>query len=183
MRKRNLGKLFGVIFLASALCFASYQSVFASQAVCNVQEQRKNNPIRIKAKVTQVKDGDTVEVLYYELPITVRLAHIDAPETRKSQPYGKAAKRKLIELCLNQEVWLVSENKFDLNGRLIAELHTLNGQNLNQEMVKTGYAWHFLKYSDQKIYSILQNEAQKHKLGLWAEPNPVPPWNYRAKKK
>lgn len=138
--------------------------------------------INIKAKVTAVKDGDTIEVLYYEFPIKVRLSNIDAPEVRGGQPYGKASRKVLSFKCLNKEIIIKSDGKYDQNGRLIAEIFSLENQNINKAMVKEGYAWHFVKYSDDFSYAVLQNEAKSQKRGLWAEPNPISPWDFRKKK-
>ena len=46
-------------------------------------------------------------------------------------------------------------------------------------------AWHYKKYqgeqspSDRMKYSDAELEARRHKIGLWHDPNPVPPWDYR----
>jgi endonuclease YncB( thermonuclease family) len=28
-------------------------------------------------------------------------------------------------------------------------------------------------------YDVLEKEARKAKVGLWSEPKPIPPWDYR----
>ena len=50
-------------------------------------------------------------------------------------------------------------------------------------------AWHCKKYereqssADRIKYSDAELEARRHKLGLWQDPNPVPPWAYRQAKR
>lgn len=139
--------------------------------------------LRLSAKVIRIVDGDTMEVLYGELPVMIRLAHIDCPEKRSKQPFGKAAKKALSDLCFGQEVTVATGNKKDRSGRLIAEIINENGLNVNQEMVRLGMAWHFKKYSDSQIYADLENQARKDKIGLWQNPTPIPPWKWRKHKK
>ena len=104
-----------------------------------------------EAKVIRIIDGDTLEILVDENNIRIRLAHIDCPELRKGQAFGKAAKKTLSDLCFNQIIKVEWENEIDRYGRYIAVLHTMNGMNINQEMVRQGMAWHYKKYSDDGI--------------------------------
>jgi hypothetical protein len=55
-----------------------------------------------------------------------------------------------------------------------------NGWDLSQALVQAGYAWHDTRYAphDKKLAQ-LQAEAQAAQRGLWAEANPVPPWEGR----
>lgn len=129
--------------------------------------------------VIGVKDGDTIDLLIDGKKQTVRLAHIDAPE--KNQPFGTKAKQFLSDLCFGNNVRLVHNNKYDRNKRLIAEIITLDGININKELVKNGLAWHFKKYSKDETYSSLEINARNMKLGLWADTNPIAPWDWRKK--
>ena len=134
----------------------------------------------LQVKVIGIKDGDTVEVLYYQLPFTVRLEHIDAPE--KKQPFGTVAKKRLSDLAFGKNVTLISlgrKGNYDARGRLIAELYLNERTCINKELVKTGLAWHYKKYSSSAEYAELEDAARKNKAGLWADPHPVAPWNFR----
>jgi len=56
-------------------------------------------------------------------------------------------------------------------------------QNLNEEQIKSGYAWVFKKYCKDTFRSKwLQyaKEARYNELGLWSDKNPIPPWEYIA---
>lgn len=148
--------------------------------------QTSNNLVETKesiqnfnAKVIRIVDGDTLEVLYEQLPIMIRLEHIDCPEKRGKQPYGKEAKQTLSDLCFEQEIVVEWNGDKDRNGRYICILYTLDGLNINQEMIRKGMAWHFKKYSSDEIYSQLENEARQGKVGLWKDPNPIAPWEWR----
>jgi micrococcal nuclease len=57
----------------------------------------------------------------------------------------------------------------------------VNGQNVNLEMVRLGYAWHYLKYSKDNDLAEAEKEAREGKRGLWVDRVPVPPWDWRRK--
>jgi len=130
-------------------------------------------------KVVAVKDGDTIEVMLNGKAQRVRLAHIDCPE--KNQPYGTKARQFTSDACFGQIVSLVHNKEYDRNKRLIAEVITAAGKNLNKELVKAGLAWHFKKYSTDSIYANLESAVRKTKNGLWNDPYPVAPWNWRRR--
>lgn len=144
-------------------------------------EKSSQEKLVLSAKVIGIVDGDTVDVLYHELPLRIRMEHIDAPEKRGRQPFGNKAKLIISELCFGQNVSLLTEGKFDVGGRLIAEIINEEGLNVNKEMVRLGYAWHFKKYSTDMSYDTLEAEALRAGLGLWGDYNPTAPWNFRKR--
>lgn len=146
----------------------------------SLQTSKQTNQLVLKVKVIGVKDGDTIEVLYYQLPIVIRLEHIDAPE--KKQAFGNVSKQKLSDLTFGKNVTIVSNGKkgnYDSRGRMIAEIYINDKTCANKEMLKSGLAWHYKKYSSSLEYAQLENVARKNKAGLWADTNPVAPWDYR----
>lgn len=132
---------------------------------------------RINGKVIKIKDGDTIEILFDGKPLTIRFANIDCPEKR--QPFGNIAKQFTAEKCFGQIVVILNNNKFDRNKRLIGVIINEQGENVNKELIKAGLAWHYLKYSTDASYSNLETLARQNKVGLWSDPNPVAPWNWR----
>ncbi|WP_404985686.1 thermonuclease family protein [Chryseobacterium sp. M5] len=132
-------------------------------------------------KVIGVKDGDTVEILMNGKPQVVRLSHIDCPE--KKQPFGNNAKQFASDLCFGKKVKLSTGWKKDRNKRLLAEIILSNGKNLNKELVKNGFAWHYKKYSKDNSYDDLEKQARKLKLGLWNDKIPTAPWEWRKSRK
>ena len=63
---------------------------------------------------------------------------------------------------------------------MIGEVWLLDGRSLNQELVKEGYAWWYKSFAPKdKELERLQAEARTAKKGLWVQPNPVPPWEFR----
>lgn len=132
-------------------------------------------------KVIGIKDGDTVEILMDGKPQTVRLSNIDCPE--KKQPFGNNAKQFASDLCFGKKVKLSTGWKKDRNKRLLAEIILSNGKNLNKELVKNGFAWHYKKYSKDNSYDDLEKYARKLKLGLWTDKSPTAPWEWRKSRK
>lgn len=139
----------------------------------------------LQGKVIRVLDGDTIEVktlpakiVVYEVPIRVRLINIDAPE--KKQPFGRWSTNQLKALLAGQSV-TVSYTQTDRYGRIIGRVFTTNGTDASRFMVQSGAAWVYERYNTDKSLPALQREAQEQKRGLWAAPNPVPPWEWRHK--
>ena len=103
---------------------------------------------------------------------------IDAPE--RNQPYGREATRQLKKF-LGSEI-LVESVTTDSYGRLVAVLFTPEGLNVNLEMTCIGAAWWYVRNA-QVEWSAggCQKLAQQERLGLWADDNPVAPWQWRRR--
>ena len=135
------------------------------------------------AKVVSVTDGDTIKVFNADLgQVKIRLYGIDTPE--KAQPFGKAAGKYLASLIAGATVEVESVTKVRY-GRTVGIVWDSEA-NINQEMVRSGYAWVYQRYCDRSFceyWLALENEAKTGKIGLWQEPNPIPPWEWRRYKK
>ena len=141
------------------------------------------------AKVIEVFDGDTVLVLRGAQKIKIRLANIDAPEvghagvsgqppsSHMAQEGGMASMQALMGMVLHKQIQVDSQTT-DQYGRMVATLH-VDGKNVNEEQVRNGMAWEYSGYHSNKTYIALQSEAQQARRGLWAQPNPMPPWQWR----
>lgn len=119
----------------------------------------------------RIVDGDTLEVA----GAMVRLHGIDTSEP--AQPLGKDATNALARLAEGKEVHCEGTEHDDFK-RLLAICHA--GQvNLNEEMVREGMAWAFVKYSSD--YVRLEKDARSSGIGIWKD-SPEPPWEFRAKR-
>jgi len=126
------------------------------------------------AKVVSIIDGDTVHVLANNQDIKVRLFGIDAPE--RKQPYSAQSKAALAEKILGQTVEVTTHGT-DRYRRTIADLY-IGKRCINEEMVSEGWAWDFKRYSNGR-FAGAEQKARKEKAGLWADPAPVAPWEFR----
>jgi endonuclease YncB( thermonuclease family) len=141
----------------------------------------------LTGKVVQVSDGDTINLLVDKTQHRIRLASIDAPETshgseRPGQPFGEASRKNLADYVAGKTLTLTCYEK-DHYGRDVCDVPA-NGTTANRLQVQDGMAWanqqakgKFLR--DKSLVGI-QSDAQKKKLGLWAEPGAVAPWEWRV---
>jgi micrococcal nuclease len=128
-----------------------------------------------------VLDGDTIEVLYNRHPERIRLSGIDCPE--KGQAYGQKAKQAASDLVFGNEVTLQRHGQ-DRYGRTLADALLMNGTNVSHELVKAGWCWWYQTYAlKDTVLERLEKNAQEGRLGLWADPQPVPPWEWRKRKR
>jgi micrococcal nuclease len=144
----------------------------------------------LTGKVMHVKDGDTVVISPVEGGsfFTCRLYGIDAPETNRprfgqpGQRYGEEASRELKKLILGEtvEVTTTGQKTYKREVCLIRK----DGVDINLEMVRMGYAWAYRQYLRRPYasdYIEAEKEARAKRLGLWADPNPTPPWEFRRR--
>jgi hypothetical protein len=66
----------------------------------------------------------------------------------------------------------------DRYGRIVGEVYR-EGQYINAEMVRSGHAWVYRRYSKNPKLLDLEREAKQNRRGLWASDYRVPPWEWR----
>lgn len=134
----------------------------------------------IDGRVVAVADGDTLTVLASRNEqVKVRLAEIDAPE--KAQPFGKRSKQSLSELAYGKDV-RIHVNTKDRYGRIVGRV--LVGElDVCMEQVRRGLAWVYRQYAKDAALFELEAKAKASQRGLWADKEPVPPWEWRRGKR
>ncbi|GGK57111.1 thermonuclease family protein [Rufibacter glacialis] len=157
------------------LCLGCQQSRDYSQD----QKQEEATTGENQYKVIAIKDGDTIELLKDGKPLRIRLQGVDCPE--KNQDFGTRARQFTSDLVFGKSVGLVVHD-VDRYGRTVGEIILPDGRNLNQELVKNGFAWHYTAYSKDQELARLEAEARAEKRGLWADPSPRAPWDFRKKR-
>ena len=141
--------------------------------------------------VVGVSDGDTITVLDAERQQhKVRLGGIDAPE--KAQPFGQRSKENLSRLVFKKDV-AVDWTKRDRYGRIVGKVMVQPSDcptcpktlDAGQAQLSVGMAWWYRKYAkeqppeDRGRYEFEEQEAKARRVGLWQDPDPVPPWEWR----
>ena len=125
----------------------------------------------------KIVDGDTI-VLNGE---KIRFSGIDTPELKQTCMNGdqkvfcgKLAKMLLVKKIGNKTPECIREGK-DVYKRTLAECF-INGESLSAFLVRSGYAFAYLKYSDKFIKD--EEFAKKNKLGMWSMKFEYP-WDFR----
>jgi len=131
----------------------------------------------LSGTVVSVADGDTLTVLDASLTQhRVRLVEIDAPE--KQQAFGQRSKQSLAQLCFNKQA-TVQTSGTDKYQRVLGTVYC-GGVNANRYQVQNGFAWVYRQYaSPSSPLFAIEEAAKAQKLGLWQDPNPIPPWDWR----
>lgn len=144
---------------------------------------------KVEFTVKHLPDADTV-ALGLRRPVYdyIRLAGVDAPEvshgrTKPGQPYGPEAGARAAELVAAEGMKIQVEiEDVDPYGRLVGwiRLRSCGGASLNEILVEEGWAWWYERYyPGLGELGRKQERARAARLGLWADPNPVPPWDFR----
>jgi len=102
-------------------------------------------------------------------------------------PYGQRSKQYLSDLVFGKTV-ILEGDKIDRYGRTVAKI-LLNGRDVNLAQIAAGMAWHYKKYereqssNDRMLYGAEELNARAARRGLWEDPQPVAPWDWRAEKR
>ena len=131
-----------------------------------------------QATVVKVIDGDTIKVVDESGMTTVRLYGIDAPE--KSQVSGLAAK-DFVEVMIKGKIVDVLPTGGRTYGRTVAVV-MFGTQCLQEQLLLAGYAWVYPQYCRKsfcRAWEKLQCISAGNRVGLWASPAPVQPWEWR----
>lgn len=132
----------------------------------------------IDGTVVRVFDGDTIEIKDAADDLhRIRLEGIDAPE--RGQAYSARSRQALADLVFSKRVTAVTSG-LDNYDRHLAHIYT--GETwVNREMVRKGMAWHYKYFNKDSRLANSEVYARANRLGLWADPSPVPPWVFRQK--
>ncbi len=131
--------------------------------------------------VVRVLDGDTLEVRHAGVTARIRLQGIDCPEKR--QAFGQRAKQAASGLVFGQRVTITAHGR-DRYGRTVGTVILPDGTPLNDELVRQGWCWWYRKYAPENaVLERLETEARTAKRGVWTDPHPIPPWEWRKQRK
>ena len=126
-----------------------------------------------------VIDGDTLMVREPGQPARrVRLHGVDSPEIE--QPFGMKARQFTARQLLDRRV-TVQPVTVDAAQIPLVKIF-LSGTLFNHTLVAAGYAWRYTRYLSSPQIAILERQAREARRGLWLEPHPTPPWQWRRRK-
>ncbi len=132
----------------------------------------------MSGRVLKVADGDTITIVDKRgEKQKIRFFGIDSPEF--DQAYYRAARNTMTKLVSGQTV-TIDVKDTDRYGRTVGVVY-VNGQNVNEKMVRSGYAWWYRRYDpENQALKEAQKQARAEGLGLWQDADPMPPWEWRA---
>ncbi len=76
----------------------------------------------------------------------------------------------------------VQEVDKDRYGRVVANVH-VGSVHVNRAQVANGLAWRYVQYDKRGEFTEVEQAARRARKGLWADANPVPPWEWRKSEK
>ena len=86
---------------------------------------------------------------------------MESRDNLKGLLYGKLVQVKAVDT--------------DRYGRLVVRIY-LNRTDAGLDQLQKGYAWHYTQYDSTPSYEQAEEDARASRLGLWAGPSPIPPW-------
>jgi endonuclease YncB( thermonuclease family) len=150
-------------------------------AVCLTSLCAPAHATGLYGRVIEVNDGDTITIFNLNKPVIVRLIGVAAPE--QQQRFGDVAKQHLSDLILHRSVSVeyqgLVQNNYLLGTVFYREM------DVGAQMIRDGAAWFDpetasrLSESDRKIYTECEQAARAEHRGLWQDPEPVAPWNFK----
>ena len=137
---------------------------------------------QLSGKVVGISDGDTITVLQGRQQFKIRLYGVDCPES--SQEFGRKAKELTSSIAFGKyvEVTVLDVDRYD---RSVGVVH-VGATTINEALLKNGYAWLYTKYCKQSFcgeWEKLEKQAASKRIGLWADKDPMPPWEWRKNQK
>jgi micrococcal nuclease len=133
--------------------------------------------------VTRFTDGDTITVNMSGRQEKVRFIGVDTPETHKPntpvQCYGPAAAAFTKNVIGNNRVRLVSDSLStdrDRYDRLLRYVYLPDGTNVNERLVREGYAFYYpyFPFTKSEQFKTDQQAAMRARKGLWGNCRPTP---------
>ena len=149
----------------------------------------------LEGRVAGVHDGDTITVLdANRQQYKIRLAGIDAPESR--QAFATRSKQNLSGLVFGKDVaveWKKRVRKDRILGKVLVDEPSADcafrdcrkSLDAGLQQIRDGFAWHYKQYEreqspeDRGRCAAAERNAREKRAGLWTDPYPAPPWDWR----
>ena len=159
------------------------RTLFTLLALITLAAAQPQEGDTILGKCVGVTDADTISLLVDKSVYKIRLSGIDAPE--RGQEYGSKATQALASKVKGKQL-TVDVAGYDKYRRMLGKL-MLDGESVEFWLVRNGWAWQFVKYDQSEELRLAQKLAKDEGVGLWAGEahgsKPMPPWEYRDRKR
>ncbi|MCI5134692.1 MAG: thermonuclease family protein [Candidatus Electrothrix sp. AW2] len=140
------------------------------------QKEKKASPATVWSSVSKILDADIFKVRNKKNK-KIRLYGIDAPEL--DQPFGKEAKDFLTNYIYKKKVKV---KIYDRDNGVNSAVVFANKKNVNEIMVKSGYAWVSTDLCTESFcddWARYEEESREQKKGLWSKSGRIAPWIWR----
>jgi endonuclease YncB( thermonuclease family) len=144
-----------------------------------VSDEKKitNSPKITTAVIAEILDADVFQCAGKKQQ-KIKLYGIDAPED--GQPFYQEARDVLKKLLYKKKITAKISSK-DSDGTDMAVVFA-NRKNVNELMVKSGYAWVRRDSCDESFcddWVESEEEAKSQGKGLWSDSGRIPPWVWK----
>lgn len=140
-------------------------------------------------KVIHIVDGDTFDATDGHITFRVRVAGMDAPESK--QKFGERATSKLRELIAGKDIVIQPVGRgVDRYNRILGQVFVA-GKDLSLIMIEQGYAFYYrpqcqnypqnkrLYQYDPQAYVKAEAEAKSKHLVIWSDGSSMLPCQFR----
>lgn len=143
-------------------------------------------PYEFQGKIFRIWGGDYFDIRNDQLLHYVCLQGIDSP--KPGQPFYDEAREELRRITADIELRVIVTKLDDSKVAFVkawipSETNDGDELDVGLEMIKQGFGWFDgNKFEGSDDYQSAHAKAREAKLGLWSQPDPVPPWDFEAKK-
>lgn len=130
---------------------------------------------RVQARLARVIDGDTLVVRVDSQQVRLQLRRIDAPE--RGQDHFRESTNMLHGLLSGRDLDC-QIGEADRYQRLLSSIR-VDGLDVELELLRLGGAWVYPDYRQDEALMAIETEAREAARGLWADPSPIAPWDWR----
>ena len=141
-------------------------------------------PYEFHGKTFRVWGGDYFDMRLGQSIHYVCLEGVDSP--KHGQPFGDKARQELQRITGEHDLrvvvkWLDESKVAFVRAWIPAESDADQEIDVGLELIKRGFGWYDgSTFDGDAKYRSAEAEARKAKLGLWSQPDPVPPWEFEA---
>lgn len=134
----------------------------------------------LAGQVQRVIDGDSLIMEMRGIRYRIELADIDAPEL--NQPWGSQA-ADALQRSLTGRFVVITASRLGANG-VVVGTPLVGRRDVALDLIYAGLAWTTLPAPDTDDefvhpYITAERDARWLGRGLWSDPNPMSPWQWR----